>query len=324
MFQHDSFFFIGVFVFIFLLWLVLGGPSRPLSFSGPLLPGPGALGGGTYLSLPQAISLGSSGIGGSRASGGSPLGGLSGGLSYKDQRALDEAVRAAAFGTPSSYRGRVTLSHHVANAGGANAQSEYLQLSIGSSAGASASISGWSLKSEVTGKVVTIPLGTEIPRSGIINEAEPIVLEPGDKVIITTGRSPIGASFRENICIGYFSQFQKFSPSLSNVCPTPDNELEDFYGPNLIRDPACIDYVDRLPRCTLQITPPTNLSASCQHFLTTYLHYNGCMVAHERDQNFKRTTWRVYLGRDTSMWRSDREVVKLIDTEGKTVDMFSY
>ena len=45
MFQHDSFFFIGVFVFIFLLWLVLGGAPRPPSlFCPPLPPPPGRRG----------------------------------------------------------------------------------------------------------------------------------------------------------------------------------------------------------------------------------------------------------------------------------------
>ena len=37
MFQHESFFFVGVIVCIFLFWLVTGGPTHPISR--PSLPG---------------------------------------------------------------------------------------------------------------------------------------------------------------------------------------------------------------------------------------------------------------------------------------------
>lgn len=334
--QNDYLFFIGIFVFVFLLWIVLGGPNRPLSFSGPLLPNPDAIGGGTYLSFPRAPSTGTSGIKGSSASGGSSGSGSSssggwsggssssGGLSYRDQQAVNNAIKSAAFGTPSKFRGAVTLSHRVTSPGNTNPQKEYLQLSVSNNAEGPISISGWSVVSEVTGKGGTLPRGTEVPRSGVINAVEPILLHPGDKAIIASGRSPIGASFRENVCIGYFAQFQSFTPTLPNSCPTPESELEKYYGPNLVRDPSCIDYVDRLSRCTLALSPPPTLSSSCQSFLTTHLNYNGCLTAHERDTNFKRTSWRIYLGRDAAIWRKDREVVKLLDADGKTVDMFSY
>jgi hypothetical protein len=320
MFQHDSIFFIGVFIFIFFLWLVLGGPARPLSFGGPLLSGPGAIGGGTYLSLPKAPSLGTSEVGQSQASGA----GSSQGLSYQDQQSVNNALKAASFGSPSTYRGVVTLNHYVSTAGASDPQNEYIQLEVSPSADGPVNLTGWSLTSDVTGKGATIPQGTEIPRSGVINPIEPIVLYPGDRALISSGRSPIGASFRENICIAYFEQFQKFSPSLPNSCPTPNSELELHYGPDLVRDPPCINYVDRLSRCSLVLSPPVTLTGTCQSFLTNYLNYNGCLSAHQNDYNFKGTTWRIYLGRDISMWRSSREAVKLLDASGKTVDMFTY
>lgn len=333
MLQHDSFFFIGVFVFVFIVWIVLGGPERPLSFGTPLLAGPEELGGGTYLGLPRAPnSLGSSGVGSisvsqaprtllPKSSGG---GSTSGSLSYTDQQAVTEAKKIAAFGTPSPSRGKVTLSHYVSSAGALSAQNEYLQLSIPSNAAGPITLTGWSVMSEVTGKSATIPKGTEVPHSGVINASEPIVLRPGDRAIISSGRSPIGASFRENVCIGYFAQYQKFSPALPISCPTPMSELELRYGPNLIRDPACADYISKRARCSLTLSPPPTLTSACQSVLTNHLTYNGCIAGHERDNNFKGTTWRIYLGRDTSLWRTTRESIKLLDASGKTVDMFSY
>lgn len=328
MLQHDSIFFIGVFIFIFLIWLVTGGPTSQLAFNGPLLAGPDAIGGGTYLSFPRSPNvIGSSGVGQSRASGVSTEGSGNSygtGISYQDQQAVDDAIKTAAFGPPSTYRGTVTLNHYVSSAGNSDAKKENIQLYLSSNASGPVTLTGWTLQSEVSGKAAALPKGTEVPRSGVINESEPIVLYPGDRATIASGRSPIGASFRENVCIAYFGQFQTFSPSLPNSCPMPNSELTSRYGADLIRDPACIDYVDRLSRCTLVLSPPVGLSSACQNFLITYLNYNGCINAHERDYNFKGTAWRIYLGRDTSLWRTSREVVKLLDASGKTVDMFTY
>jgi hypothetical protein len=316
---HDSMFFIGVFVFIFLMWFVLGGGSRPLSFSGPTYTN------GGFVKLPSSSTIVKSG--GSASSGSasaSPTSRSSATLSYQDQQAVSKAIQDAAFGLPSPYRGKVSLSHYIGNAGNSNPQYETIGLSLPSNAGGPVTISGWSFTSDVTNKGAAIPQGTEVPRSGTINAAEPIVLYPGDRAIISSGRSPIGASFRENLCIGYFAQFQTFSPSLPYSCPLPNSELKEQYGPNLVRDPDCADYVNRISRCQLALSPPPSLTSACQSFLVTYLNYNGCVATHEHDANFLGTTWRIYLDRNTSIWRKTREVVKLLDVQGKTIDMFSY
>ena len=96
------------------------------------------------------------------------------------------------------------------------------------------------------------------------------------------------------------------------------------YGMGYIRDAACINYVDSLSRCQVVLSPPVTLSGVCQSFMIKYLNYNGCVDAHRNDADFKGTTWRVYLGRTNSMWRTKYELVKLLDASGKTVDAFSY
>ncbi len=314
-------FFVGVFVFIFILWIVLGGPTRPLSFGGPLLLAPDSLGGGSYLSLPKAPSIGSSSVTPSRASG-SDRGSSS--LSYQDQQAIKEAQKVAAFGTASTYRGITNVSHRVVGAGASNPQNEYIEIRLSTKAKQPVTISGWRIASMVSGKGSTIPYGTEVPRSGTVNASEPIVLNPGDRAILSSGRSPIGASFRENVCIGYFGQYQKFSPSLPRSCPIPKTELATRYEGNLVSDPLCSDYTEKLSRCSIALSPPPTLSSACQAFLINYLNYNGCLNTHQHDYSFKGTTWRVYLGRDSNMWRSDRETIKVSDRDGNTIDLFSY
>jgi hypothetical protein len=215
------------------------------------------------------------------------------------------------------------MNHYVSGAGSSDPGNEYLEISVAQDAGLPVDISEWSLSSDATGNASLIPKGTEVPSSGTINAAQDIILSPGTRAIIVSGRSPIGASFRENKCIGYFSTFQKFYPNLPLNCPAPSDELAASYS-GYIRDASCIDYVNKISRCQVVLSPPVTISGSCQSFAVKYLNYNGCTDVHRNDADFKGDTWRIYLGRTTPMWRTQHEVVKLLDVNGKTVDAFSY
>lgn len=314
--MHDAWFFVGIFVFIFLLWIVTGGPLHPIAFTGPKLAAPGVLGGGTYLSLPQAPFS----IGGTNVS----LPGSSSGGGTVDAESSLPILTGSKFGAPSLYRSIIRMNHSVFGVGSTDPAREYLEISVAQNAGLPINLSEWSLRSDATGNSVNIPKGTEVPLSGVINAKENIVLMPGDRAVVISGQSPIGASFRENKCIGYFSTFQTFRPSLPQNCPLPSNELSSFYGASYIRDTACIEAVDKISRCQVTLSPPANVSNACQDFMVKYLNYNGCVEAHRKDADFLGTTWRIYLGRTNPMWRSKYEVVKLLDVNGKTVDAFSY
>lgn len=317
--QHDAWFFVGVFAFIFVLWFAIGGPSRPLSFSGPTLSPPQELGGGSYLLLPRAPF----GIGGSYVSlPGSSEGGGGGYTQGSSDVPSPSSLSGVAFGTPSPYRGLVTFNRYV-NGAGTNPESEYIQLYVSQRANTPIEISGWRVISSATGRSLTIPKGTETPISGTVNETQDITLSAGDTVYLTTGRSPIGGSFRENKCIAYFAQFQKFSPTLPLTCPVPSDELKARYS-NYIQDPSCIEYVNKIPRCQVTLSPPVQLSQSCETFIIDTFNYNSCRKIHENDRDFLGTTWRVYLGSNAAAWRTKNEVIKLLDEDGKTVDAFAY
>lgn len=319
--QHDAWFFVGIFAFIFLIWAATGGPTHPISFAGPFLSSPAPLGTGTYIGLPKAPF----GLGDSDVELGNPDTGS--GTTYNPGTGTTVtgggSLAGVNFGPPSPYRGQVTLSHYITGAGSANPNNEYVTVSLASSANAPVTLTGWTLESEASGNAATIPAGTEVPTSGSVQALEPITLKPGDKAVIDSGPSPIGGSFRENECIGYFAQYQTFIPQLSNSCPTPTSEMIAHY-PTYIRDTSCVSYIQKVPACTLQITPPAGMSTACAQVLQNYLSYGGCVQAHQNDTRFKGTTWRVYLGRSNAMWRKQYEVVKLIDSSGKTVDAFSY
>ena len=316
---HDAWFFIGIFVFIFLIWIATGGPIHPIAFTGPRLAEPGALGGGTYLLLPRSpLGIGNSNV---------ILPGSSNGRSLypsNDSGPSVPPITGGTFGASSPYSGLVRMEHYVSGAGSSDPARESIMVSVAQDAGIPVDISEWTLESDTSGVSALIPKGTDIPISGTVNAAQDIVLNPGEQATIISGRSPIGASFRENKCIGYFSTFQSFTPSLPQNCPVPNDELVAHYAGDYIRDVSCIDYVNRLSRCQATLSPPVTLSGTCQSFLIKYLNYNGCVDAHKTDADFKSGVWRIYLGRTTAMWRAQHEIVKLVDIHGKTVDAFSY
>lgn len=323
--MHDAWFFVGIFVFIFLIWVATGGPLHQIAFTGPRLAQPGALGGGTYLQLPRApMGIGSNNVSlpGSSDGGGS-LPNNSSNSGSQDQT-VPTFTGGTPFGTPSPYRGLVTMGHYVSGAGAVDPKNEYIEISIAQDAKIPVDITGWRLVSDASGRSISIPKGTEVPTSGVVNAAEDIVITPGNRAIIVTGGSPIGASFRENKCTGYFSSFQTFYPSLPQNCPMPSDELAAQYGANYIRDPNCISAVNKLSRCQVALSPPAGLSGTCQSLIVKYFNYNGCVEAHRAEKDFLSNTWRIYLGRSTPLWNTKYEIVKLLDINGKTVDAFSY
>ena len=216
------------------------------------------------------------------------------------------------------------MNRNISNASSSNPDSENLQFSLSANASSPVSISGWKLISEATDHSAIIPTGTKTPITGIVNAAEYIVLEPGERAVVTSGRSPIGASFRENKCTGFLNTYQRFFPPLPRNCPAPTSELEHFYGADYIRDSSCLKYVERLSRCETVLFPPKSISSTCKKFVSENLNYNACVAAHKYDSDFNGTVWRIYLGKSKSLWRASYEVVKLVDDRGKTVGQFTY
>lgn len=302
--MNDFFLAIGIFAFVFLVWLSNGGPTQPIAFTGPFLHS-------SQLSLPHSSG---NNIPNQLRGGSQNTTGIK-----KERKQSDTHF----FGTPSKYRGVVMMNRYVSGAGSTNPSHEYVVIKLANNA-APVDITGWKLESGVTGAHEVIPKGAELPHSGVVNAVEPIILTSGSRAVISSGRSPIGTSFRENICVGYFAQYQSFSPSLALICPTPLGELKRKYNGSYINDSSCVNYINKISRCSLVTTIPTGLSTACTNFAVNDLNYNGCVSIHKNDKNFESGTWRVFLERNKSMWGSQHDVVKLLDTQGKVVDTFSY
>lgn len=309
---EDIFLVLIVLAGLGLAWFLSGGPSKtgPESES-PFILSPIQIGSGSSL-FPTDTESGS-------------------GYSEEIERASEDVVKInqelALAGDPaerSTLFEAIVIENSTAGFGSQSANEEYLTLRASRGNAGPIAISGWTLKSALTGRSATIPNGTRVPQTGSVNYEEPILLYPGEEAIVVSGRSPIGVSFKENRCTGYLSQFQQFNPSLSTQCPRPDAELS-FATSNVGNDNRCLSYLEGMSRCRIETSPlPDDLSSDCRNFIATHITYNGCVANHKNEPTFLGKTWRVYLRFDQTLWKERREVIKLLDGVGKTVDVFTY
>lgn len=201
---------------------------------------------------------------------------------------------------------------------------EYVIIRVASNARQKVTMTGWRVESTATGFGATLPQASILPAHGSVNSIGPVSLGGGQTAYVVTGRSPIGSSFRTNLCTGYLEQYQNFSPALRLECPGPQEEATRALQTGTYTD-ACYNTVRTLSRCTLTTASiPIEAGAACQTFIQETLTYNGCVNAHKNTPNFYKDDWYLYLNRDQELWRSRSERIRLVDESGKVVDSVSY
>jgi len=218
----------------------------------------------------------------------------------------------------SQYKDIVTLSYLNKSS---SPDKEYIAIRVDNKATKAIYVTGWTLKSTAGDLAVKIPKGNYLFFLGTPNSEEDIILEAKDVLYLITGYSPIGVSFKTNICSGYLGQFQTFVPYLQNNCPSPrDEDLSSI--PDIAINYDCLDYIESFPRCTTQTKDiPVKWSAECKNFIYEKINYSSCINTHKNDPGFYKNEWRVYLKRSESVWNSRRtQTITLYDNEGKIVD----
>jgi hypothetical protein len=204
-----------------------------------------------------------------------------------------------------------------------NPEGEYLIIRAQGTLKDPATITGWSIKSLITGRVVLIGKAANFPFLGRVNTLDDISLKSGEKAIIITGESPTGISFRLNQCTGYFEQFQNWIPSLPQDCPKPQGPGYYPYPPNALTD-KCLDYIDRIPRCIIPLSIPNNLESACFEYINQNFNYTSCTNIYKNTEKFYKNEWRIYLGLNEELWKTRREVIELRDSAGLLVDNIMY
>lgn len=209
-------------------------------------------------------------------------------------------------------------------AGESDPKKEYVTIRVLSTAKQSVTLTGWKLQSTATSLSVVIGPSAELPFLGDINYESPIVAGPKSVVVVTTGSSPNGASFRLNKCTGYFEQFQDFAPTLPKECPKPKDEML-LYPEKTASNQVCADYIGNIAQCTLVLASiPGNVGNNCQSFIQENLSYNGCIMKHKNEPDFYKDEWRVYLKRSQELWKNNHDRILLLDENGKLVSAVNY
>lgn len=185
-------------------------------------------------------------------------------------------------------------------------------------------VSGWTLKSAYTGRRAIVPLAASPFYQGVVNSVQPIALGAGESVIVSSGISPIGVSFRETTCTGYLAQTQQFSPALANSCPRPTDLLPRTPDNAARYGGSCLDFVERLPQCSYPSIVPNDLSPACRSFLANTFTYSGCMQSYGSHSSSNMHTWRAYESSGDELWQNGHDSISLYDEAGRVVATVNY
>ncbi|MEK7613362.1 MAG: hypothetical protein AAB439_00590 [Patescibacteria group bacterium] len=317
----DLLFFIFFLVVLGIVWALTGGPDRAISRSGPFLNPPFPLGNETGYSL---TDFGIPGVTIPESS--------ESNLTDRDRDAensLDSIIKRirSGFGeineSTSPYANDVSLS--IGRARDTDPEGEYVTIKIGKNISDRLVVSSWRLDSTVSTLGVTLGNAAYLPYSGQVNVESPVAVSPGSTIYVVTGRSPIGTSFRTNVCTGYFAQFQAFEPDLEEACPAPEDVLADTITASFVPSEACISFVENIPRCRSTLSEiPQNIGGQCRNFILEDLTYSACVAAYKNETNFYDNEWRIYLDRDQELWKNTRERIRLLDENGLVIDSVDY
>lgn len=245
----------------------------------------------------------------------------------KEAKRLEEEVKKAAEeANYSPLKGKLFIAGLSRGSGAAQ---EYVLIQTASNNSEPVTITGLIVKSGVSLLSHTLPRGWTLPYLNATGVGDTVTLPPGGRAYLISGRSPLGlstgrmmnnASFQLNKCTGFFEQGLDFSPSLPMTCPAPISEPLP-QPPNALSD-ACMDYLRGIGGCSLPTAYPQSLSGdgNCQAHVFNKIGYSQCVNLHKNEPDFFTGEWRIYLGRDTRLWRDKTEIVELYDATGKLID----
>lgn len=227
----------------------------------------------------------------------------------------------------SPYYDKIRMSN-ISGAKSSDPSRQYFTLSTNLKKTETANISGWYFKSEVTGYYAPIGKAALLPFPFTKTETD-IVLQSGDRAIVTKGFSPIGISFRTNVCTGYFEENRTFIPSLARKCPLAKNEELPLFSSVLDRNDECVKIIEKIGRCTTKGSEflrdlPDTVPQSCKTYIESQINYNSCVSKHFSDTDFPGNEYRIYLNKFGPLWRTERETISLYDSNGFLVDSISY
>lgn len=314
--DEDILWFVGGLTALFFVWILIGGPQSRLPREGvfiyPLTEVRGGAGYGQAFLTPGSSSK-------EKLELPPPI---------IDVRKIEESIsnfaeklKEVEFIHKTPLSSRTLIIDGFSGAKAETPETEYIRVVANSKNKFANPLTGLVLESPVTGNSAIIPSGSTLPLTGIVPKNENITLRPGERAIISSGKSPIGTSFALNKCSGYLGQFQKYTPELKRECPRPEDDVKNY----VISDSVCKNFLENLPRCEIyRGNTPSNLSLECKQFISEKINYNSCVSLHKNDTDFYSGEWRIFLGKMVELWKQKQEIIELNDADGNALDAVTY
>ena len=201
---------------------------------------------------------------------------------------------------------------------------EKITISLSNRAPEPVNITGWQIWSVATGNRATIPQGNYLYHKSGGNSLVPIILTPGQKVIVYSGTSPFEYSFIPNICMAYFSDTRDFPYGFPSRCPDPRDKA--FPLPFYDRGNECRDYIESMPSCEVSYRDEDfyepGLSDECRDYIRDITGYDNCVGLWQNDEDFYKNEWWVYLDKPSRMYGDRDEQILLFDERGILIDSY--
>lgn len=184
-------------------------------------------------------------------------------------------------------------------------------------------ITNWYIKAN-KGKII-IPKGIEKYQSFV--SPQDIFIKQSDKIYLVSGSNPWGGSnplgknknFRLNKCFGYFLKYYEFSPSFSKICPQSKLEEISYLNEN------CQEFILNLSKCEIpdyQDNIKILFDMKCRTYMDDNFNYNACFKNYQKDKDFLKNYWYVYL--NTDIVSELHDLLYLRDQNGLLVDKYIY
>lgn len=271
--------------------------------SGPLASGPGS---SSEIRNPEPVSVYRGGSGGS-------AGGSTG-----SERGSSQILKPG----ESPFKGVVRIS--TVERFGDRPESEYIALrydgTFSASPGRAIDVTGWRIATARESEL--IPRAFNIPE--IDADERDIFLPPGGEVIVVSGTMSYGRNFRENQCVGYFTEAHQFTPFLSGSCPDDNPDRTQLLRKGF--NGQCVDLIQSIPSCRRPIVPLAAgiIGQACAEYVSQNFNYYSCVRDFRNDKDFLKKTWRTALRRGTKLYDPRHDRVILRDQNGLLVDEFEY
>lgn len=230
---------------------------------------------------------------------------------------------------PSPYKGQVRIDPWDSDAFAEDAAEEYLSIRAAGVNTTAVRVANWSIESLVSDTRIPLPKAVLLYRLGEETGESDMYLAPGEYLYLVTGSSPLGESFHTNSCTGQLANYHAFYPRLGESCPAATTMLPATIENLRNMGEQCLEYISTLPTCELPRaeTIKEDLLPACKAYILEHLSYNQCIDNEYTKNKYKVYNgggWYAYLNQPRELWRNKYDIIRLLDAEGRVVDVYSY